>query len=175
MSLDARGKFAGALVFSNWKGRPTVRQLVTPANPKSVAQTTSRNAVRVAGSIQRWVFLTLLKRQGFAITDKARLIAAATPGQAWNGDLTRGIIGAGAINYAAAETAWAALAALDKTAWTNAANALTPPIPAVSQQLAGGAVGVAMPSGQVFYHHVFGMFKLGLEAAQPGAVPAAYA
>lgn len=38
LSLDARGKFGGALVFSNWKGRPTVRQLVKPSNPRSNAQ-----------------------------------------------------------------------------------------------------------------------------------------
>lgn len=38
LSLDARGKFGGALVFSNWKGRPTVRQLVKPSNPRSAAQ-----------------------------------------------------------------------------------------------------------------------------------------
>lgn len=38
LSLDARGKVAGALVFSNWKGRPTVRKLVTPSNPQTGAQ-----------------------------------------------------------------------------------------------------------------------------------------
>lgn len=42
LSLDARGKMAGSLVFSNWKGRPTVRQLVVPSNPKSGAQTGQR-------------------------------------------------------------------------------------------------------------------------------------
>lgn len=42
LSLDARGKMGGALVFSNWKGRPTVRKLVTPSNPKSGAQTGQR-------------------------------------------------------------------------------------------------------------------------------------
>jgi hypothetical protein len=42
MSLDASGKFAGAMVFSKWKGRNVLRQLVTPANPQSVAQTSTR-------------------------------------------------------------------------------------------------------------------------------------
>jgi hypothetical protein len=42
LSLDARGKVAGALVFSNWKGRPVVRKLVTPSNPQSGAQTGQR-------------------------------------------------------------------------------------------------------------------------------------
>jgi hypothetical protein len=39
MSVDASGKFAGSMVFSKWKGRNYVRQLVTPANPKSAKQT----------------------------------------------------------------------------------------------------------------------------------------
>lgn len=35
----ASGKFAGSLVYAGWKGRPYVRQLVTPSNPKSAKQT----------------------------------------------------------------------------------------------------------------------------------------
>ena len=38
MSLDASGSLGKALVFSKWKGRNYVRQLVTPANPKSGGQ-----------------------------------------------------------------------------------------------------------------------------------------
>lgn len=38
MSVSASGKFAGAMVFSSSKGRPYVRQLVTPSNPNSDAQ-----------------------------------------------------------------------------------------------------------------------------------------
>ena len=38
MSFDASGKLADSIVFSKWKGRNYVRQLVTPHNPKSVAQ-----------------------------------------------------------------------------------------------------------------------------------------
>lgn len=37
-SLEASGKLGGVLVFSKWKGRPYIRQLVTPANPKSGGQ-----------------------------------------------------------------------------------------------------------------------------------------
>lgn len=39
MSLDASGSLAKALVFSKWKGRNYVRQLVTPSNPRSAPQT----------------------------------------------------------------------------------------------------------------------------------------
>lgn len=38
MSLDASGSLAGALVFSKWKGRNYVRQLVIPSNPRSGGQ-----------------------------------------------------------------------------------------------------------------------------------------
>jgi len=39
LSLDASGSVAGTIVFSKWKGRSYVRQLVQPANPKSAKQT----------------------------------------------------------------------------------------------------------------------------------------
>ena len=42
MSLEASGSLAGALVFSKWKGRPYVRSLVRPANPRSPGQTSNR-------------------------------------------------------------------------------------------------------------------------------------
>ena len=38
MSLDASGSLAGTLVFSKWKGRNYIRQLVIPTNPKSGGQ-----------------------------------------------------------------------------------------------------------------------------------------
>ena len=43
MSLGAKGKIAKTLVFSNWKGKNTVRQLVKPANPKSTGQQVQRD------------------------------------------------------------------------------------------------------------------------------------
>lgn len=42
MSVDATGTFAGAAVFSHWKGRNTVRRHVVPANPKSSGQLSVR-------------------------------------------------------------------------------------------------------------------------------------
>jgi len=38
LSVDASGKFGGAMVFGKWKGRNVVRQLVIPKNPKSAKQ-----------------------------------------------------------------------------------------------------------------------------------------
>jgi len=46
MSLGASGQVGGAIVFSSWKGRPVVRQLVTPANPQSAKQTARRAMMR---------------------------------------------------------------------------------------------------------------------------------
>lgn len=38
LSLEASGKLANSIVYSKWKGRPYVRTLVTPSNPKSGGQ-----------------------------------------------------------------------------------------------------------------------------------------
>lgn len=50
LSLDASGKVAGAIVFSKWKGRPVVRQLVTPSNPQSAAQWGQRSMMSFLAS-----------------------------------------------------------------------------------------------------------------------------
>lgn len=49
LSLDARGKFGGAIVFSGWKGIQSARQLVKPANPRSTGQMETRTKLAVAG------------------------------------------------------------------------------------------------------------------------------
>lgn len=43
LSLGADGTIASTLTFSRWKGRPYVRQRVVPSNPRSTAQTLTRN------------------------------------------------------------------------------------------------------------------------------------
>ena len=43
---DVRGK-AGPIVFSSWKGRPVVRELVTPANPNTNDQKAQRDIWRM--------------------------------------------------------------------------------------------------------------------------------
>lgn len=45
-SLEASGSLGGAIVFSRWKGRPYVRELVKPANPKSGGQVGIRAMLR---------------------------------------------------------------------------------------------------------------------------------
>jgi hypothetical protein len=56
MSLGASGQVGGAIVFSSWKGRPVVRQLVTPSNPKSAKQVANRVMMRFLS--QQWALLS---------------------------------------------------------------------------------------------------------------------
>lgn len=56
MSMGASGKLAGTVVFSKWKGRPYVRTLVRPSNPKSGGQTGVRGMFKFLS--QNWAGLT---------------------------------------------------------------------------------------------------------------------
>lgn len=52
MSLEASGSLAGVMTFSKWKGRPYVRSLVRPANPKSGGQVGVRSLFKFIS--QNW-------------------------------------------------------------------------------------------------------------------------
>lgn len=174
MSLDARNSFAGALVFTAWKGRQVVRQLVTPANPMSADQAAARTMVRVLGLGQHWAYLTEEVLSGQTEVDKIRLRDAAPPGQAWNGYLVKSGIGIAQANWDAAETAWAALSGGEKSAWTTAAAALTPAIPASETAPQAGVAPTAIVAGNVFFHYMWALYAAGLYSA-PGATPPTYA
>lgn len=175
MSMDASGKFANTLVFSKWKGRPTVRQLVTPANPQSANQQTARNAMRVLAVGQSWANFTAQIRTGELLTDKAELINLAPPGQAWNGYLVKSGIGVGAVAYLAAAAAYAALAPAEKTAWNTAAGALIPAILPVAQIGPGGVPAASMTAGEAFFHYSYALYIAGAQDTAPSAVPQVYA
>lgn len=175
MSMDASGKFGGALVFGKWKGRPTVRQLVTPSNPQTANQVAARNRVRVSGVAQRQVNLSLEVKSGETLTEQALLTAAAPSGYAWNGHLTDSMIGAGGLTYTAAQAAWTALSAPEKTAWDDAAAARTPAFQGAAQQVAGGGAGAALTAGNVYFIQQYGMFAAGVYTAAPTAVPPTFA
>lgn len=175
MSMDASGAFAGALVFTKWKGRPCVRQLVTPANPMTIDQETARNAVRVLGAGQSFANSTTQKRSGETVTDKAELITLAPAGQAWNGFLVKSAIGTGQVNYDAASALWTALAVGEKSAWQTAAGNLVPAILAVAQTGAGGVPATPMTAGEVFFHYCYGLYIAGALLSAPGATPPTYA
>lgn len=171
MSMDASGKFGDALVFGKWKGRNVVRQYTRPANPQTALQTDTRNALRVLAAGQAFAAATALKRSGETVTDLDELKASAPAGQAWNGYLVKSGIGAGLVNFDAADTAYAALSAPQKDAWDTAAAALVPAIPAVAQKAAGGASGTPMVAGQVFFHYVYALSIAGVTTAPTGTPP----
>jgi hypothetical protein len=174
-SMDASGGFGGALVFGKWKGRNVVRQLVTPANPQTEDQEDARNRVRVVGAGQRFANLTTEKGAGRSITDKEALTALAPSGQAWNGFLSKSMIGAGALNYAAATSAYAGLTTEQKEDWDEAAAELSPVFPDVYQTEEFGEAGTPMAAGEAFFHYQYGLYIAGVATVVPGAVPPTYA
>jgi hypothetical protein len=174
MSMEASGKFGGAIVFSKWKGRAVVRQLVTPANPNSAGQEAARNRTRVTGALQSWVNVSVLKAPTETLTDKVRIKAVTPGGYAWNGFLTQTIIGSGGLTYTAAVAAYALLTAPQKEAWVAAAGALAPVLTEVYQTVAGGAAGTPLTSGCVFFIYLYGLSLIGLNEV-PGAAPPTYA
>lgn len=175
MSMDARGAFGGALVFSGWKGRATVRQLVIPANPQSTNQQAARNAVRVLGALQVFASHSVLQGSGRSVTDKSLLTTNAPSGQAWNGYLVKGVIGSQRLTYDAARTAYALLTGGNKTTWQAAAAALTPPVPDVAQVDALGVPGTPVDQGEVWYIYQYGLYSMGLAPAPVAGTPPTYA
>lgn len=73
MSLEASGSIAGALVFSKWKGRPYVRELVKPANPKSGGQVGIRAMLRFLS--QDWQNLSTVKQATWLDRANAKVIS----------------------------------------------------------------------------------------------------
>lgn len=73
-SLSASGKLANTLVFSRWKGRPYVRELVTPANPQSAAQVAIRAMMRFLA--QYWASMTTGQQASWEDLADAQSISA---------------------------------------------------------------------------------------------------
>ena len=174
MSMTASGAFAGTMVFAQRLGKSVVRHLVTPANPQTANQMSTRNAVSVAGAGQKFANTDLLLGAGRTVTDKAALKAVTPAGQTWNAFLVKCIIGKGEVNYTAATAAHTALGATPIAAWETAAAALTPAILAVAQKAVGGAAATPLSAGTVYFHYQYGL-SIALGVAAPGAVPPVYA
>lgn len=162
MSMEASGKFGGTLVFGSWKGRSTVRQLVTPSNPRLSAQTLARNHMRVTGELQKFANSQTLTRTytgGTAQTPKEFWRTNAPAGQAWNGYMVKSIIGAGGANIVAAIAAFRALPDAG-AGYETAAATLTPPISAVAQKTAvTNAPDTPISAGLVYYIYEYGFAK----------------
>ena len=176
MSMQASGTFANTLTFGTWKGRQVVRQRVTPSNPRSIGQEGARNKMRLTAIAQRFANLTLLKRAGELTTDKEELITKAPSGQAWNGFLTKSIIGIAGANFATAQAAWALLSGAQKTAYDTAAATLVPAIPAVVQTGEAGVPAVSLSAGNAYFVYLYGLYFATVADAPPAAAgPPVYA
>jgi len=174
MSMEASGAYGSTLVFGRRKGANVVRQLVIPANPQAQGQEDARNIVRVGGVLQRWVSNTALVADGETLTDKARITAITPAEQTWNSYLVQMITGKGALVYAAARAAFAALQSAEQDAWDAAAAALSPVIGSVNQTTEGGASTTAITGGEAWFIYQYGLSGAGL-ASVPGATPPTYA
>ena len=174
MSMTATGTYGGTLTFSRRKGVNVVRQRVTPANPQTSGQMTARNRMSTGGVLQRFANNTALKQPGKTSTDKALLAGGAPSNSTWNAYLVQAITGGNGVTYSAAQVAWAALTAPQKSAWDAAAAALTPAITAAPQRAAGGGATTSLTAGNVFWLYQYGLASVGL-ASTPGAVPPVYA
>lgn len=172
-SMDASGSFAGAMVFSKWKGRNYARQLVIPSNPHSADQEAARNHVRTSGSAQKFVNVNTQINANLVVADKAEIQAVTPAGFAWNGFLVDSIVGAGQVNMTASDAIWAARTGGEKTAWNNAADALTAPLLGVGQTVAGGGAGTPKTSGNVFLNYIYGLYAIGIHPI-PTATPPTY-
>lgn len=83
MSMDASGKLGDAIVFSKWKGRNYVRQLVTPANPQTADQKTVRS---ILGTLAKAAAMVLTSYADVAEVGSPFFTAArdgAPSGQSW--------------------------------------------------------------------------------------------
>jgi hypothetical protein len=173
-SLEASGTVGKTVTYSHWKGRPYVRRRVIPLNPFETDQVAARNRIRAMAAGMTWANWTALVLAGETDTDKVRIKAVTPDGFAWNGFLVDKGIGPGATDYLAAEVIWLALTAPQRTDWCDAADALVPPIPAVPQGQAGGGFTTVMSSGNVFFHFMYALYKMGLYTL-PNDVPPTYA
>ena len=64
LSLGASGSIGGSLTFATWKGRPYVRQLVTPSNPRSGKQTGGRAMMTFLSQV--WASLSVANKATWA-------------------------------------------------------------------------------------------------------------
>jgi len=173
-SLEASGTIAKTITYSRWKGRPYSRVRVVPLNPYAADQVAARNRIRAMAVGMHWANVTAMKLDGEMFTDEVRIRAITPDGFAWNGHLVDKGIGVDAVDYDYANVIWGVLSAGQKTAWDNAANALTPPLPAVAQGNTGGGFTTPLTSGNVLMHYMYALFKMDLYT-QPNETPPVYA
>lgn len=81
MSFSASGSLAGAMVFSNSKGRPYVRQLVIPSNPNTNAQQGVRASMKSMNIL--WAVMTIAAKATWAAAAAVKNVST------WNAFVAR--------------------------------------------------------------------------------------
>ncbi len=117
MSLSASGQFAKTLVASIWKGRPYMRQLVIPANPRTAGQ---QNVRAILGVIAKAATAVLTSFMDVELVGSPYFTAArdaAPSGQSWISYLQKSLYSLIADNTIF--TAWDALGATKKGYFEN--------------------------------------------------------
>lgn len=105
MSLSASGSVADTITFSIWKGRPYVRELVTPANPQTAGQAAVRSILGAIAKAAKAVLTSFKDGAGFGSAFFQAGRDAAPSGQSWISFLQRYMYGADT----GARAGWAAL------------------------------------------------------------------
>lgn len=105
MSLSASGSVADTIVFSIWKGRPYVRELVTPSNPQTADQAAVRSILGGIAKAARAVLTSAADQDGFGSAFFQSARDQAPSGQSWISNLHKVSYGTDTARLAA----WAAL------------------------------------------------------------------
>lgn len=121
MSLDASGTVGNTATFSKWKGRNYVRLRVTPQNPKTEDQATSRTYLGALGQALSSILTRAKDSLHVGSQFWADAVSFAPAGQSWISFASRTILGTNFGNIAAVVTAYTALSSTPKGVYDTAA------------------------------------------------------
>lgn len=124
MSLDASGTVGKTATFSKWKGRNYVRLRVTPQNPQTEGQATSRTYLGAIGQALSTILTRAKDVLHVGSAFWAAAVAFAPAGQSWISFASRTILGTNFGNIAAVVIAYTALSSPNKVLYTAAASNL---------------------------------------------------
>lgn len=114
MSLDASGTVGNTTTFSKWKGRNYVRLRVTPMNPKTADQATSRTYLGAMGQALSSILTRAKDSLSVGSQFWADAVSFAPAGQSWISFASRTILGTNFANIAAVVTAYTAVSSTPK-------------------------------------------------------------
>lgn len=157
MSLDASGTVGGTAVFSKWKGRNYVRLRVTPQNPKTDNQASSRTYVGSLGQALSTVLTRAKDTMHAGSPFWQAAVSFAPAGQSWISFAMRTILGTNFGNIAAVVTAYTAVSTTPKGYYDSHAAALG----LTDFELSYGSAGTIKAGAQLY-----GMYKFALEQLQ---------